>query len=71
MCSVLGSDYGNAVLGTGGEFLLQLDEGIDEDSLQQALAFDLETEEASEHLPLQSYLDQTGREGPINLALSP
>ena len=34
LCSVLGGEPTTALLGSGGEFMLQLDEGLDEDSLQ-------------------------------------
>ena len=44
LCSVLGSDYGSAFSGPGGEFLLQLEDGVD-----PATFFDWVTEESSEN----------------------
>ena len=75
LCSVLGGELTTALLGPNGEFLLQLDEGLDEDTMQQALSFDLVTDELVEDtaspqdpavslLSLSDYLADTGREGP-------
>ncbi|CAE7489168.1 GIP [Symbiodinium natans] len=81
LCSVLGGEPTAALLGPGGEFMLQLDEGLDSDSVLQPLAFDLVTEELATlaspcdpRLPLLTladYLADTGREGPdVDLAFS-
>ena len=51
-------------MGSNGEFLLQLDEGFDSDSILQLRAFDLKTEDAVPEVRMQEYLDDTGREGP-------
>ena len=58
------ADYSASLIGANGEFLLQLDEGLDEDSLLQPYAFDLMTEDVIAEVPMQEYLDDTGREGP-------
>ena len=71
LCSVLGSEFGSATLGSAGEFLLRLDEGIDEDALAQPLAFDLITEEGSQQFSLESYISETGRDGPSFLTEPP
>ncbi|CAE7942423.1 RE2 [Symbiodinium necroappetens] len=71
-CSVLGGEYTTAILGDRGEFLLQLDEGMDEDSMCQSWVFDLMTDEVAtafshDVVPLVSmgdYLSETGRPGP-------
>ena len=79
LCSVLGGEPTAALLGPGGEFMLQLDEGLDSDSVLQPLAFDLVTEELATlaspcdpRLPLLTladYLADAGREGPdVDLA---
>ncbi|CAE7928185.1 GIP [Symbiodinium necroappetens] len=73
LCSVLGAEFSAATLGERGEFLLRLDDGLDEDTLLQPLAFDLMTDEIATEMSataapsfntLSEYLADTGRPGP-------
>ena len=73
LCSTLGGEFTTATLGDKGEFLLRLDDGLDEDTLLQPLAFDLMTDEIATEMSaaaapsfstLAEYLADTGRPGP-------